>query len=107
MNLKQFRKTNNLTQGKLAEMLGVDRSFIAQIENGYRPMPREYIQTLMDNESLDTSMLAERPDELSILRTENEFLKAQLAEAKAEKQRYWELIQRLTDSGLRVSTNGQ
>ena len=33
-NLKKIRMTKNITQTELAETLGVDKSFISNIENG-------------------------------------------------------------------------
>lgn len=33
-NLKTIRTSNNITQSGLAELIGVDKSFVSNIENG-------------------------------------------------------------------------
>lgn len=33
-NLKVFRANKNITQSQLAELIGVDKSFVSNIENG-------------------------------------------------------------------------
>jgi transcriptional regulator with XRE-family HTH domain len=43
---KRFRKSKDLTQAQLAEFLGCNQSFIASIEAGARPMPREMISKI-------------------------------------------------------------
>ena len=58
IDLKAFRKANNLSQVQLAEYLGVGQSFISQIEKGDRPLPYEYISKISANaHRWDTSML--------------------------------------------------
>lgn len=47
IDLKLFRKQNNLTQIDVAEILGCKQSFISQIETGYRQIPDEYISILL------------------------------------------------------------
>ena len=61
LDLKAFRKANGLSQVALAEYLGVGQSFISQIEKGDRPMPKEYISTILANAEWDTSMLEAKP----------------------------------------------
>lgn len=62
IDLKAFRKANNISQVELAEYLGVGQSFISQIEKGTRPLPEEYISRLSANPKWDSSMLiSERP----------------------------------------------
>ena len=122
INLKAFRKANGLKQQDLANILGLSRSFIAQIECGASKLPDNYLQALLANKDYDTSMLVvdtpansvsakatgnstasvnigshNRNDytELALLRAEVESLKAQLEKAEAEKEKYWELIQKL------------
>lgn len=46
IDLKRFRKANNISQSELAAYLGVGQSFISQIEKGIRPFPKEYISKL-------------------------------------------------------------
>lgn len=63
IDLKAFRKANSISQVELAEYLGVGQSFISQIEKGNRPMPKEYISTILANAyGWDTSMLEEKPN---------------------------------------------
>lgn len=57
IDLKAFRKANNISQVELAEYLGVGQSFISQMEKGTRPIPQEYISKLSANQNWNTSML--------------------------------------------------
>lgn len=58
VDLKAFRKVNNLTQTKLGEYLGINKSFISTIESGKDPMPKEKLSKLINNPyGWDTSML--------------------------------------------------
>ena len=57
IDLKAFRKANNISQVELAEYLGVGQSFISQMEKGTRPIPQEYISRLSANKNWNTSML--------------------------------------------------
>ena len=58
IDLKAFRKANNLTQEKLGEYLGIKKSFISTIESGKDPMPKDKLAKLLDNPyNWDTSML--------------------------------------------------
>lgn len=50
IDLKLFRKINNITQSELAKYLGVGQSFISQIEKGDRPIPNEYINKILANQ---------------------------------------------------------
>lgn len=42
--LKAARKKKGMTQGQLAGIFGVSQSFIAQIESGQRPIPRNILE---------------------------------------------------------------
>lgn len=123
IDLKSFRKANGLKQQDLANILGLSRSFISQVEAGYSKFPEDHLQTLFANPNYDTSMLVvdtpstnsvsakatgnstasvnigsnngNNSTELALLRAEVESLKAQLAKAEAEKEKYWEMIQKL------------
>ena len=123
IDLKGFRKANKLTQADLAELIGISRSFIGQIECGASKLPDNYLQALLANKDYDTSMLVvdapsansvsaratgnstasvnigsnngNNSTELALLRAEVESLKTQLAKAEAEKEKYWEMIQKL------------
>lgn len=97
-----------MRQEDLAELLGVSRSFISQIESGYSKLPDTCLQTLQSLEGYDHAGLvsqgtpAARPKKdmypsegLAFLKAENAFLKERLAKTEAEKERYWEMIQKL------------
>lgn len=49
-DLKQFRKQNNLTQDELGEYLGIKKSFISRIENGFHKLPQEKLSKLLEND---------------------------------------------------------
>lgn len=49
LNLRLFRKANNLTQDAVAEYLGVTKGFISQVENGKAPLPEDKLKKLLDN----------------------------------------------------------
>ena len=49
LNLRLFRKANNLTQDVVAEYLGVTKGFISQVENGKAPLPEDKLKKLLDN----------------------------------------------------------
>ena len=59
IDLKAFRKANNLTQDKLGEYLGIKKSFVSTIESGKDPMPKDKLSKLLNNPfGWDTSMLS-------------------------------------------------
>jgi transcriptional regulator with XRE-family HTH domain len=49
LNLRLFRKANNLTQDAVAEYLGVTKGFISQVENGKVALPEDKMRKLLDN----------------------------------------------------------
>lgn len=49
-DLKLFRKQNNLTQDELGEYLGIKKSFISRIENGFHKLPHEKLSKLLEND---------------------------------------------------------
>lgn len=58
IDIKAFRKANNLTQSELGDYLGCTKAFISTIENGNRPLPKEMLSKLLDNLlDWDVSML--------------------------------------------------
>lgn len=61
IDLRGFRLANNITQGELADYLGVTRGFISSIENGRANLPDkklEYLYTMSKKEkSWDTDKL--------------------------------------------------
>jgi transcriptional regulator with XRE-family HTH domain len=69
IDLRGFRLANNITQGELADYLGVTRGFISSIENGRANLPDkklEYLYTMSKKErSWDTDRLM--PDSTRLL----------------------------------------
>ena len=68
IDLKAFRKSNNLTQLEVADYLGVQKAFISAIENGKSKLPKEKYTLLLQNpHNWDVSMLTQQevPDETS------------------------------------------
>ena len=58
IDIKAFRKVNNLTQSELGEYLGCTKAFISAIEKGNRPLPEEMYSKLINNpHGWDVSML--------------------------------------------------
>lgn len=50
IDLKGFRKANNLTQEELGEYLGMKKSFISKIEHGKEKFPADKFQKLLKND---------------------------------------------------------
>lgn len=65
IDLKLFRKQNNLTQIDVAEILGCKQSFISQIETGYRQIPDEYISILLALDGYNMSAITENRNVLN------------------------------------------
>lgn len=62
IDLKSFRKINNLTQGELGEYIGMKKSFVSKIENGKEKLPESKLQKLLTNTmGWDTTMLEQSP----------------------------------------------
>ena len=60
IDLKAFRKANNLTQTDVGDYLGCTKAFISTIEKGNRPLPSEMLSKLLDNtKGWDVSMLVQ------------------------------------------------
>lgn len=49
MDLRRFRKANNLSQGTIAAYLGVGQSFISQVERGVSPLPENLQEKILSN----------------------------------------------------------
>ena len=117
-DIKRFRRVNNLLQKDLADYLGVSREFVSMVESGRSILPHDRLRKLLDNEhGWDTSMLSPNivkqsigsgsrdniliagdvSAELLALKRENEMLRQQLEEAKAQNQRYWTLLEKLME----------
>ena len=94
IDLKTFRKFNRITQQQLADFLGVQQSFICNIEAGKASLPDDKLQNIISNDcGWDTSTLtgdAAEFDEpttsadIKALQRENALLREQL---KAERKR--------------------
>lgn len=60
MNIKKFRKTNNISQQSLAEFAGVTQGAVSQWESGLTNIPSQIFQRLLSNgQGWDTSALLE------------------------------------------------
>lgn len=60
IDIKTFRKANNLTQSQLGDYLGFDKGFISAIEHGKSKFPKAKLTLLLNNpHNWDTSMLRE------------------------------------------------
>ena len=57
IDIKAFRRKNNLTQADLAAYLGVSQPFLSQIEKGNSPLPAEYLDKILSHPGWDVSML--------------------------------------------------
>ena len=58
IDLKAFRKANNLTQEELGKYLGMKKSFVSKVENGKEKLPQPKLQKLLANrKGWDTSNL--------------------------------------------------
>ena len=65
--LKEFRKTNNITQSELGDYLGIKKSFISSIENGRAKLPEDKFTKLLHNDQgWDVSMLTEEGNQMNI-----------------------------------------
>ena len=91
---------NRLTQKAVADMLGIKRSYISQIETGVVRLPLKYVDTLQSIPGLDCSALVGVKEdgltsELTSLRAENEYLRSRIESLQEDKDKYWELLQKL------------
>ena len=48
---------NKLTQKQFAAYLGVGQGFVSQMENGINPIPEKYIRKILDDSTVDSSMV--------------------------------------------------
>ena len=121
IDLKGFRKSNKLSQLQVAEFLGVSRSFVGQVEAGFSKLPSDKVSKLLANEQgwdVTYLMLEDRQHvgdnyfqngghgnigkitgeagELLALQKENELLRKQVEDLKAQNEKYWAMIEKLT-----------
>lgn len=90
IDIKAFRKANNLTQNQLGVYLGVDKGFISAIEHGKSKFPKAKLTLLLNNpHNWDVSMLSQPENPKSEQPTsDNGYirrLKEELDEVKAER----------------------
>lgn len=58
VDIKGFRKANNLTQQAVADYLGIKKAFVCQIETGRHSLPSKHLEKLLNNtEGWDTTLL--------------------------------------------------
>lgn len=57
IDIKLFRKDNNLSQIELAEILGCTQGFISSLERGKRPIPESIITKLLSFHKYNTRHL--------------------------------------------------
>lgn len=89
MELKLFRKANNLKQEELAEELGVSRSFISQVEAGHSKMPKSLWDKILHNTcGWETQMLVEDETAMSENETSSsellDYFRSKVAEQEQE-----------------------
>lgn len=120
VDLKGFRSANNLSQQDVADFLGVSRSFVGQVESGFSKLPKDKIDKLgANNRGWDVSLLlvdgthlgdgdraAEiesrllksfKADEREMYKKYIELLSIRVEELKAQNEKYWEMICKLTE----------
>lgn len=114
IDLRGFRTANKLTQEELGAFLGIKKSFISKIEHGGARLPEEKFAKLLENKKgWDVSMLSDEGTdkerchprkeesgsggELLALMKENEMLRAQVEELKIQNEKYWKMIEKLTE----------
>ena len=79
IDLKAFRKLNNLTQLELADYFCVQKAFISAVENGRSKLPKEKLALLLQNpHGWDVSMLVEQEPINAVPQSQDDVLVAEL-----------------------------
>lgn len=124
VNLKAFLMANNLKQQDMVNFLGVSKPYISYVCSGLHGLSEDKLNLLLNNDKgWETSALLtpftptredyrefardgkEEADEIKkesdlvlALQKENALLREQLQKAEDDKQKYWEMIQRLMEN---------
>lgn len=106
IDLKAFRKANDIRQQELADWLGIGQGYVSQMENGERPIPESIEAKILSNDrGWKTDFVLEEESrirghdasmEVVLLRKEVAALREQVKELREEKASYWAVIERLT-----------
>lgn len=56
-DIKEFRRSNKMTQQELADYLGIGQAYISNMENGRDKVPDKYIRKILDDPNVDSSMV--------------------------------------------------
>lgn len=105
IDIKRFRRENNISQKVLSEYLGVLQGFISQMESGARPIPAGIEERIRSNDRgwiiSEGADICTRPadvaEEVAALRAEVNLLRQEVDRLRSEKEAYWQLIERLTE----------
>lgn len=104
IDLKRFRKENNLKQTELAEFFGVSFGFISQIERGERKLSEAYENMLQNNgrgwvipDSAPAQKESVDGDLLQVIVAKIDEQNARFAEQNAQIDRLLTIIQQLTE----------
>ena len=115
IDLKEFRKSNGLTQAVVAEYLGVSEPFISRVESGRDPLPEDKLDKLIKNDRGWVVKSFQTPDgkvKVTIRRSGSsndskqnksweqkkiEMLEQRIAQLEQQNAEYWDLIKKLTD----------
>lgn len=113
-DLKEFRRTNGLTQAVVADYLGVSEPFISRVESGKDPLPDDKLEKLINNDRgwvVQSFQTANGKLSLTIRKSSRnnkgsnqtweqkkiEMLEARIKQLEEQNAEYWELIKKLTD----------
>lgn len=108
--IKEFRKSNKISQVDLAMYLAVTQGFISQLEKGLCPVPISIISKILDNpHGWDVSMLESQPkpelvaETIPQLSSVEALLRDMLAEKEAKIDALNEIIWELKAENARLT----
>lgn len=94
-NLKEFRKTNNLTQTELGKYLGFQKAFVSCIEHGKdKLLLRKYEKLLNNPFGWDISML-KAPSNKEVIKIESKEKDVVIVELRSQVERLESKIENL------------